>query len=194
MKRHILCTAAAIPLALFAAPASAITMESAITQGGTVVTDFSATSLVSFDIDFRSFAPAVIAFRVDSGDMLAPITLSSVLRNFTGQGFSGFQFTLDRGIFAAAGTVTPQFGGTASVLLDGNAATISFSALEFLDVEVGDAFGSTPGAANWGLGNLMAGDRFTLSVTPVPEPGSYALLLAGLGVLGFIAARRRQTG
>lgn len=31
----------------------------------------------------------------------------------------------------------------------------------------------------------------TLSVTAVPEPETYALMLAGLGVIGFTAARRR---
>lgn len=31
----------------------------------------------------------------------------------------------------------------------------------------------------------------TWAVTPVPEPGTYALLLAGLGVIGFVARRRR---
>lgn len=30
-----------------------------------------------------------------------------------------------------------------------------------------------------------------LSVTPVPEPETYALLLAGLGVVGFVSSRRR---
>jgi PEP-CTERM motif len=39
-----------------------------------------------------------------------------------------------------------------------------------------------------------AGANFNgqLVLTPVPEPETYALMLAGLGVVGFVAARRRQ--
>jgi hypothetical protein len=32
-----------------------------------------------------------------------------------------------------------------------------------------------------------------VSVTPVPEPSTYALMLGGLGLVGFMAARRRRT-
>ena len=31
------------------------------------------------------------------------------------------------------------------------------------------------------------------NVTAIPEPGTYAMLLAGLGVIGFVANRRRPT-
>jgi PEP-CTERM motif len=29
-------------------------------------------------------------------------------------------------------------------------------------------------------------------LTPVPEPETYALMFAGLGIVGFVAARRRN--
>jgi hypothetical protein len=31
-----------------------------------------------------------------------------------------------------------------------------------------------------------------LVLAPIPEPGTYAMLLAGLGVLGFMARRRQS--
>jgi hypothetical protein len=40
-----------------------------------------------------------------------------------------------------------------------------------------------------GRGNLSVTD---VSVTAVPEPETYALMLAGLGLLGFMARRRKQ--
>ncbi len=171
-------------------PAMAITLESALTQGGTVVADYSGTSLVSFDIDFANFAPAVLEFRVDASDLAAPIALSAMLRNFSGSGFSGYTFVLDRGSFSTLGSVTTQFGGNASATASGGTASIRFSALEFLDVEVGNALGTTAGTSNWTLGGLAAGDRFTLTVSAVPEPGSVAMLLAGLAVLGALGRRR----
>jgi len=43
----------------------------------------------------------------------------------------------------------------------------------------------TPDAASY-AGNLA------VAVAPVPEPENYAMLLAGLGALGFVANRRRR--
>jgi hypothetical protein len=36
-------------------------------------------------------------------------------------------------------------------------------------------------------------DNLSVSITPVPEPESYAMFLAGLGLMGFIARRRRAS-
>ncbi len=189
MIKPLIATAALA--AAVCTPAAAITFEGATAQGGTVVANFSGTSQLAFDIDFANLAPAVLRFRVDAGDMAAPIALDAMLRNFTGNGLSGYTLALDLGSFASIGSVTPQFGGTATVVANGPSAAIGFSTLEFLDVEIGDALGTTAGASDWRLGGLAAGDRFTLTVTAVPEPGTYALLLAGLGVVGFLARRRR---
>jgi hypothetical protein len=48
-------------------------------------------------------------------------------------------------------------------------------------------------------GNSSAGMGYnasyagTLNIVPVPEPETYALLLAGLGAIGFVARRRKQS-
>jgi hypothetical protein len=44
-----------------------------------------------------------------------------------------------------------------------------------------------------GLGILNGVERAFL-LTPVPEPGTYALMLAGLGVVAAAARRRRRAG
>lgn len=52
----------------------------------------------------------------------------------------------------------------------------------------------TPGAYSLTIsGNAGSGASYggNVVLTPIPEPETYALLLAGLGVVGFVAARRR---
>lgn len=39
---------------------------------------------------------------------------------------------------------------------------------------------------------LLIGDGYTINVAAVPEPETYAMLLAGLGLMGAVARRRKQ--
>lgn len=178
-----------------ALPAQAVTFESALTQGATVVADYSGVGLISFDIDFANVQAVLLSYRIDESDLLQPLSLNAVLRNFTGSGIEGYTLGLDRGGFGVIGTVTRQFGGSTQVGVAGSTATFSFNTPEFLDVEVGNPLGTTLGAIDWTLTGLQAGDRLNLSVGVVPEPGTYALMLAGLAAVGFIARRQssRQT-
>lgn len=94
----------------------------------------------------------------------------------------------------------PSFGAITdfAAFLDGEALTLTTASGGGVDVVVlagakllglgahsltVSGAGVTGGSASYG-GNIIA--------TPIPEPGTYTMLLAGLGVVGFIAFRRRQ--
>ena len=144
--KNLFCTLALA--ASLAAPAQAITFEGAVTQGATLVADYSALGLVSFDIDLKNGSPVVISWRIDDEDLLAPISFNAVIRNLTGQGLQGLALTLDRGGFASVGSVTRQFGGTTDVSGSGATRTLMFTPEDYLDVELGNALG---GAGQAGL-------------------------------------------
>ena len=50
-------------------------------------------------------------------------------------------------------------------------------------------FGNTAGASTW---TLASNGNLTYTVAAVPEPGEWALMLSGFGLIGFIATRRRN--
>jgi len=56
---------------------------------------------------------------------------------------------------------------------------------------MGNGLGTPLNGTEYGLWKLQ-GDVLTFSVTAVPEPETYAMLLAGLGLMGGIARRRRN--
>ncbi len=171
------------------APAGAVTFVGASTQDGTVVADYGVMGLVSFDIDFRSAAPATLTYVIGADDLTMPLEWSAILRNLAGGGFDGYTVSLSSGSFADQGTVTRQFGGGTTVTVAGGQATLAFDTPEFLDVEIGNVLG-LPATVNWSFAGLNAGDTLALTVTPVPEPGTWGLMAAGLGLVGWLARRR----
>jgi hypothetical protein len=86
---------------------------------------------------------------------------------------------------------------------DGNLATGSVKATASTDSTVLNLANSMISGAKSGPGSSpysftvytspTAQDYVVASVTPVPEPESYAMLLAGLGLMGAVVRRRKNT-
>lgn len=96
-----------------------------------------------------------------------------------------FTFTLDQVTFTS-GTVGALIGD-----LDASAAGFHFTnvtAGNYIVKASGtlDGLGQYPGLA-------LVGANYSVTTTPVPEPETYALMLAGLGMVGFVAARRKAS-
>ena len=101
---------------------------------------------------------------------LSSITLSTLAPGYTEEGTS-VTFT---GLLATGGSVMQSFN-----VADGAAQTFSFSP-NFSNLS----------AVTWSNeANFHQFDNIT--VAAVPEPETYAMLLAGLGLLGFLARRRQ---
>jgi len=134
------------------------------------------------------------------------------------QGGSGKNTTFNRidgqGHLAAVSATDTLYGTNTRVTLKNNTSAGAFDLRAFIG---GDCCGSVdPGAvlggAVQGVGTSILGDSSislaydfgTLAVgeavtvgwsyvfAPIPEPETYAMLLAGLGLMGFIARRRKQ--
>jgi len=76
--------------------------------------------------------------------------------------------------------------GTNTVATDATPASFSFAGLS-AGSYILQIVGTNAGANSFYGGSVSA-------VTAVPEPESYAMMLAGLGAIGFIAGRRRMKG
>ena len=148
------------------------------------------------------------------------VNLGNTTGNLWTSGFNAVPSPL--GDFTDTFTFTPNatFGSTAQAFLanlsvTGNdASSINFTSANLNGISL-NGFGG-PTVFGYAQGEVLAqtsllfngpmvltvmgtsnggsyGGTFNLNLAPVPEPETYGMLLAGLGILGFLARRRKQS-
>ena len=182
--------------------------------GGEFILTYASGSFLSFCVEHNEF------INVPGGPYT--VTLNSNAVN-GGTGFAATYGGFNADVSGAAGAdplsnatawvYSKYLAGALSGQIVGNAASAdkAQAAIWFLENETGGALNSWATAAiaavNGGWTNPgVAGHVYVLNLTaadglhqdqlymaPIPEPETYAMLLAGLGLMGFVARRRQRT-
>lgn len=123
--------------------------------------------------------------------VIGTITVSG-LSDLTGSLFAAnsinFQFPFP--ITLTLGTVTFSSASVGSLMGDLDPSAAGFS---FKNVLAGSYLVKASGSLSGGQVPNLAILGANYSITPVPEPETFAMLLAGLGLMGAIARRRNKS-
>lgn len=156
---------------------------------------FASASQLFFDINFAQASSVTLNFGVEAQDLSQPLlSFNALVRNLSGLGFEAVSVKLNGASFAGpAGSISTD--GFQPVLASGSNSQALWAQFGQPGVTSEFYLGNPlaqAGASDWtlDLSGAQVGDSFSISVA-VPEPESYALMLSGLALLGWIARRRQ---
>lgn len=143
------------------------------------------------------------AFAVGPGSLGAIDNMPTFIGNTVGTGIFQDIYTfsiVNPGAIGGSVTASNFFNynilGLAVSLVDSSLTQVGFDNtpvnFTFSGLSAGTYALNVIGFASGTSGGVYGGS-FVVATAPVPEPETYALMLAGLGVVGFMASRRRQS-
>lgn len=100
----------------------------------------------------------------------------------------GFDYTITGGTFGLYSDTDGD--GMNGTLISSTAFGSTSASLMASNLEAGNYYWLVSGTAAGNVGGIY---NFTTNTAPVPEPETYALMLAGLGLLGFVGKRRMRS-
>lgn len=160
-------------LAATAATVQADNLNTNVNLGGSATEQSAAFGVTHLEdgafFDTFNFSPSAGTYSVNASLVTLGFTPHTDV-TFTAANINGYEMTLSGpGLF--------EYGYLLPTAISGPLILTVYGYVNFEDT------GFTPASASY------AG---TLTISAVPEPGGYALLLAGLGVVGAVGFRRRQ--
>lgn len=105
-----------------------------------------------------------------------------------------FWYAARPNVAAGSNDLVFSLGNLSGTLLEGVAGGGTIAWIKYTGIaDLGTSGTATLTFAARGTSDMMGGSLDNISVTAVPEPETAALMLAGLGLVGGVAGRRRNT-
>ena len=192
MKFRIALLTGLICAALPVAPASANTVNIIANLGVNPTSITSAPLVIHTAIAAGAFQDAY-TFTVagGSGSFITTGVASNTYADSISQ-IAGFNVS----IWRCASLATCGTAADVLVLGPGAGSSVPPPGSQFASVSglvpAGAYYFDVAGVAPAGLAAAYNGSVDTAAAPPIPEPETYAMMLAGLGLMGFVARRRRQ--